>query len=160
MDDRLDLAAVDGPDHCGELRQILLNNRKLIIASNRGPVTFHTDAQGQVQPQRGGALSAQGRRAPLRSSGRRGEPWVRCSIASVGRAHEYHANRHATETETIRSPCRAPRPSDDAAPGARRPRQTAGFFLVAVALGCHVISVPLPRAASLLAALAGTARLG
>ena len=54
MDDRLELAPVDGPDRCGELRQNLLNNRKLIIASNRGPVTFHTDAQGQVQPQRGG----------------------------------------------------------------------------------------------------------
>ncbi len=53
MDDHFDLVVANGPAQCSELRQTLLRNRKLIIASNRGPVTFHTDAQGQVQPQVG-----------------------------------------------------------------------------------------------------------
>ena len=32
----------------------LLSNRQLIIASNHGPVTFHTDENGILQPQRSG----------------------------------------------------------------------------------------------------------
>ena len=32
----------------------LLQNRQLIIASNRGPVTFHKDEHGDLRPQRGG----------------------------------------------------------------------------------------------------------
>src|SRR5512143_1338843 len=32
----------------------LLHARQLIIASNHGPVTFHTDETGEVQPQRSG----------------------------------------------------------------------------------------------------------
>jgi trehalose 6-phosphate synthase len=38
----------------GDRQEEFLQDRTLIVASNRGPVTFHTDAQGQIQPQRGG----------------------------------------------------------------------------------------------------------
>jgi trehalose 6-phosphate synthase len=38
---------------CGSLG-VLLQDQQLIIASNRGPVTFHKDEHGDLQPQRGG----------------------------------------------------------------------------------------------------------
>ena len=41
------------PDYCPSWED-LLHSRQLIIASNHGPVTFHTDDQGEIQPQRSG----------------------------------------------------------------------------------------------------------
>ncbi len=43
----------EAEEECGFLDD-LLRNRQLIIASNRGPVTFHKDENGELQPQRGG----------------------------------------------------------------------------------------------------------
>src|SRR5215510_9204693 len=40
-------------EDCDSLIQRLLAERTLIIASNRGPITFHTDEQGELQYQRG-----------------------------------------------------------------------------------------------------------
>lgn len=40
-------------DYCNSWEE-LLSNRQLIIASNHGPVTFHTDENGDIQPQRSG----------------------------------------------------------------------------------------------------------
>ena len=40
-------------DSCDSWQQ-LLQNRNLIIASNHGPVTFHKDENGDIQPQRSG----------------------------------------------------------------------------------------------------------
>lgn len=39
---------------CDQLQKQFLGNKNLIIASNRGPVTFQTDDTGEVQTQRGG----------------------------------------------------------------------------------------------------------
>ena len=40
-------------EYCGSWEE-LLTSRHLIIASNHGPVTFHRDDQGEIQPQRSG----------------------------------------------------------------------------------------------------------
>ena len=40
-------------EFCGSWEE-LLQSRQLIIASNHGPVTFHTDESGSIQPQRSG----------------------------------------------------------------------------------------------------------
>jgi len=40
-------------EYCGSWED-LLTSRHLIIASNHGPVTFHRDEQGKIQPQRSG----------------------------------------------------------------------------------------------------------
>jgi trehalose 6-phosphate synthase len=42
----------DADNDCGSWES-LLQDRQLIIVSNRGPVTFHRDENGQLQPQRG-----------------------------------------------------------------------------------------------------------
>ena len=44
----------DQGNDCGSLIQSLHSNRTLIIASNRGPITFHKDENGELQYQRGG----------------------------------------------------------------------------------------------------------
>jgi trehalose 6-phosphate synthase len=44
---------VDDDKYCSSWEEIL-SNRQLIIASNHGPVTFHTDENGIIQPQRSG----------------------------------------------------------------------------------------------------------
>jgi trehalose 6-phosphate synthase len=47
----------DNKEYCDSWEDTL-QNRQLIIASNHGPVTFHTDEHGEIQPQRssGGGL--------------------------------------------------------------------------------------------------------
>jgi trehalose 6-phosphate synthase len=61
MDTSSDIIELIGSDaYCGSWEE-LLQNRQLIIASNHGPVTFHTDENGVIQPQRsggGGLVSA------------------------------------------------------------------------------------------------------
>jgi trehalose 6-phosphate synthase len=61
MDTSSDLLNLQGIEaYCGSWED-LLRTRQLIIASNHGPVTFHTDENGVVQPQRsggGGLVSA------------------------------------------------------------------------------------------------------
>ncbi len=61
MDTSPELIELIGSDaYCGSWEE-LLQNRQLIIASNHGPVTFHTDENGVIQPQRsggGGLVSA------------------------------------------------------------------------------------------------------
>ena len=54
MEANVDQADTRPSENCADRRITFLNSRSLIIASNRGPVTFHTDEQGQVQSQRGG----------------------------------------------------------------------------------------------------------
>ena len=54
MEAHFDQVETGRPEDCAALRASFLHDRTLIIASNRGPVTFHTDAEGQVQSQRGG----------------------------------------------------------------------------------------------------------
>ncbi len=53
MDTELELSNSLTQVECNYIEGIL-NNRSLIIASNRGPVTFQKDAQGVLQPQRRG----------------------------------------------------------------------------------------------------------
>jgi trehalose 6-phosphate synthase len=51
------IGSSDSDENCGSWDE-LLTSRHLIIASNHGPVTFHRDDQGEIQPQRsaGGGL--------------------------------------------------------------------------------------------------------
>jgi hypothetical protein len=43
----------DSGEHCVSWEE-MLRNRQLVIASNHGPVTFHRDEEGNIQPQRSG----------------------------------------------------------------------------------------------------------
>jgi trehalose 6-phosphate synthase len=54
MDAVINPTAEGGPANEGTRQEAWLQNRTLIIASNRGPVTFRTEADGQVLPRRGG----------------------------------------------------------------------------------------------------------
>ena len=54
MDTSPDLIDLQGSDEYCSSWEELLQSRQLIIASNHGPVTFHTDENGVVQPQRSG----------------------------------------------------------------------------------------------------------
>ena len=40
-------------DRLGDAASALLGDRRLIIATNRGPVTFTTTADGSLRPRRG-----------------------------------------------------------------------------------------------------------
>ncbi len=61
MDTSPDMIGLQGSEiYCSSWEQ-LLQTRQLIIASNHGPITFHTDENGVIQPQRsggGGLVSA------------------------------------------------------------------------------------------------------
>ena len=46
-------ASIENTEYCDSWEDMLLN-RQLIIASNHGPVTFHKDENGKIQPQRSG----------------------------------------------------------------------------------------------------------
>ena len=61
MDPSPDLLDIQGSEPYCSSWEVLLQNRQLVIASNHGPVTFHTDENGDIQPQRsggGGLVSA------------------------------------------------------------------------------------------------------
>jgi trehalose-6-phosphate synthase len=45
---------ITGSDEYCNSWEAMLQNRQLIIASNHGPVTFHMDVNGEIQPQRSG----------------------------------------------------------------------------------------------------------
>jgi trehalose 6-phosphate synthase len=80
------MGTIEQEEDCDSLIENLISKRTMIIASNRGPITFHTDENGKLQHLRGNGGLVTALTGVIRQAGAR---WIACAQTQADRT--WHA---------------------------------------------------------------------